>query len=61
VQPEGKVAMAKLPARIPVVGKNGTITGYTSLHLAPTLTPAQAARDKDPARGRDSCRRELLT
>jgi hypothetical protein len=44
VQPDGKVAMAKLPARIPVVGKNGTITGYTSLHLAPTLTPAQAAR-----------------
>jgi hypothetical protein len=36
--------MAKLPARIPVAGKNGTITGYTSLHFAPTLTPAQAAR-----------------
>jgi hypothetical protein len=40
----GGSVFAKLPARIPVAGKNGTITGYTSLHLAPTLTPAQAAR-----------------
>jgi hypothetical protein len=43
VRADGTVDMARLPARIPVVGKSGTITGYTSLRR-PALSPAQAAR-----------------